>query len=30
MSLDVMAQTLWARMLEKDLFEGLPRSESCT
>ena len=30
MSLDDMAQTLWARMLEKDLFEGLPRTESCT
>jgi hypothetical protein len=30
MSLDDMAQTLWMRMLEKDLFEGLPRTESCT
>jgi hypothetical protein len=30
MSLDTMAQKLWTRMLEKDLFEGLPRSESCT
>lgn len=30
MSLDDMAQKLWARMLEKDLFDGLPLSESCT
>lgn len=30
MSLDEMARKLWARMLEKDLFEGLPRSDSCT
>ena len=30
MSLDDMAQKLWARMLEKDLFEGLPPSAACT
>ena len=30
MSLDDMAQKLWALILEKDLFEGLPLSESCT
>ena len=30
MSLDDMAQKLWALMLEKDLFDGLPLSESCT
>jgi hypothetical protein len=30
MSLDDMAQKLWALMLEKDLFEGLPLSQSCT
>ena len=29
MSLDDMAQKLWARMLDKDLFDG-PPSESCT
>jgi hypothetical protein len=30
MSLDDMAQKLWALMLEKDLFDGLPLSQSCT
>ena len=30
MSLDDMAQKLWALMLETDLFEGLPLSQSCT
>jgi hypothetical protein len=30
MSLDDMAQKLWALMLEKDLLEGLPLSQSCT
>jgi hypothetical protein len=30
MSLDEMAQKLWALMLEGDLFEGLPLSQSCT
>jgi len=29
-SLDDMAQKLWALMLEKDLFEGLPLSQACT
>jgi hypothetical protein len=30
MSLDDMAQKLWALMLETDLFDGLPLSQSCT
>ena len=30
MSLDELAQKLWARMREKDLFQGLPLSASCT
>jgi hypothetical protein len=30
MSLDDMAQKLWALMLEKDLFDGLPLSQACT
>jgi hypothetical protein len=30
MSLDDMAQKLWTLMLEKDLLEGLPLSQSCT
>jgi hypothetical protein len=30
MSLDDMAQKLWARMLANDLFEGLPLSQACT
>jgi hypothetical protein len=30
MSLDDMAQKLWTRMLETDLFDGLPVSASCT
>ena len=30
MSLDDMAQKLWGRMLDKDLFEGLPVSAACT
>ena len=30
MSLDELARKLWARMLEKDLFQGLPLPASCT